>query len=104
MAFIAFMNTPEELETYMLTEGGVCQKLTVSEEYTAKAQENALMYEYVNAVNADTIICPAVCDCMPSSIANTEFGNLLPLLIDGTYTPEQFCQQLTTLAEETRLD
>ena len=41
---------------------------------------------------------------MPSSIANTEFGNLLPLLIDGTYTPEQFCQQLTTLAEETRLD
>lgn len=104
MAFIAFMNTPEELETYMLTEGGVCQKLTVSEEYTAKAQENALMYEYVNAVTADTIICPAVVDCMPSSIANTEFGNLLPLLIDGTYTPEQFCQQLTTLAEETRLD
>ena len=104
MAFIAFMNTPEELEAYMLAEGGVCQKLTVSEAYTAQAQENALMYEYVNAVNADTIICPAVCDCMPSSIANTEFGNLLPLLIDGTYTPEQFCQQLTTLAEETRLD
>lgn len=104
LAFIEFMNTPAELETYMLAEGGVAPNLTVSEEYTASAKEAPLMYEYVNAVNADTVITPCMLDCMPASIANTEFGNLLPGLINGTLTPEQFCQQLSTLAAETKLD
>lgn len=104
LAFIAFMLQQDNLEAYMLAEGGVAPKLAQSEEYIAKASENKLMYEYVNAVNADTIIVPSVGDCMPSSIANTEFGNLLPLLISGDMTAEQFCQQLTQLAEETRLD
>lgn len=104
LAFIAFMLQQDNLEAYMLAEGGVAPKMAPSAEYVAKASENRLMYEYVNAVNADTIIVPSVGDCMPSSIANTEFGNLLPLLVSGELTPEQFCQQLTALAEETRLD
>jgi len=103
-AFIAFMMTPAELEAYMLAEGGVAPNLTVSEDYAASAAANPLMYEYVNAVNADTIICPSFGDCVPSSIADTEFGNLLPNLINGSMTPEQFCQELTLAAEETRLD
>jgi hypothetical protein len=41
---------------------------------------------------------------MTSSIGNTEFGNLLPLLVSGELTPEAFCQQLTALAQETALD
>lgn len=104
LAFIAFMLEQENLEAYMLAEGGVAPKLQVSEEYIAQSSQNKLMFEYVNAVKADTIIVPSVGDCMPSSIANTEFGNLLPLLVSGEYTAEQFCQQLTVLAEETRLD
>ena len=88
----------------MLAEGGVAPNLTVSEDYAASAAANPLMYEYVNAVNADTIICPSFGDCVPSSIADTEFGNLLPNLINGSMTPEQFCQELTLAAEETRLD
>lgn len=103
-AFIAFMMTQEELEAYMLAEGGVAPNMTVSEGYAASAAENPLMYEYVNAVNADTIICPSFGDCVPSSIGDTEFGNLLPSLINGTLTPEQFCQELSMAAEETRLD
>lgn len=102
-AFIEFMMTPAELEAYMLVEGGVCPNLQTSEEYQTKSKENALMYEYVNAVKANTIICPAVGDCIPSSIANTEFGNLLPNLINGNMTAEQFCKELTAAAEETRL-
>lgn len=104
MAFIAFMMTQDELEAYMLAEGGVAPNLTVSESYAASAAANPLMYEYVNAVNADTIICPSFGDCVPSSIADTEFGNLLPNLISGSMTPEQFCAELTLAAEETRLD
>ena len=104
MAFIAFMNTPAELEAYMLAEGGVAPNLKVSDEYTEKAKASGLMYEYVNAVNADTIICPSFGDCVPSSVGDQEFGKLLPQLIDGTYTPEAFCAELTAAAEETRLD
>ncbi|MBR1585933.1 MAG: extracellular solute-binding protein [Clostridia bacterium] len=104
LAFIAFMNTPAELEAYMLAEGGVAPNLEVSEEYKAASQESPLMYEYVNAVNADTIIAPSFGDCVPSSIGDQEFGKLLPQLIDGTYTPEAFCAELSAAAEETRLN
>lgn len=103
-AFILFTLQQDNIEAYMLAEGGVAPKLTPSEEYVAKASENKLLYEYVNAVNADTIIVPNVGDIMTSSIGNTEFGNLLPLLISGELTPEAFCQQLTVLAQETALD
>ena len=88
----------------MLAEGGVAPKLTVSDEYVAAASENKLLYEYVNAVGPDTIIVPNVGDIMTSSIGNTEFGNLLPLLISGEMTPEAFCAQLSALAQETALD
>ncbi len=103
-AFIAFIMSQEELEAYMLAEGGVAPNMIVSEEYQKSAAEDPLMYEYVNAVNADTILCPNFADCIPSSVADTEFGNLLPGLISGNMTPEQFCQELSAAAEETRID
>ena len=103
-AFILFVLQQDNIEAYMLAEGGVAPKLTVSEEYTAAASENKLLYEYVNAVNKDTIIVPNAGDIMTSSIGNTEFGNLLPLLISGELTPEAFCAQLSVLAQETALD
>ncbi len=103
-AFLAFMFSQEELETYMLAEGGVAPNLVTSEEFNKKSQENALMYEYVNAVNADTVLVPNFGDCIPASIADSEFGKNLPLLIDGTWTAEEFCKQLTQLAEETKLN
>ena len=104
LAFITFMCSPAELEAYMLAEGGIAPKMETSDAYKAKAQENALLYEYVNAVNADTILAPSFGDAIPSSIANTEFGKLLPKLIDGSMTPEQFCTELTNKAAESRID
>ena len=103
-AFILFSLQPENIEAYMLAEGGVAPKLTPSEAYIASASENKLLYEYVNAVGPETIIVPNVGDIMTSSIGNTEFGNLLPLLISGELTPEAFCAQLSLLAQETALD
>lgn len=104
IAFITFMLTPAELEAYMLAEGGIAPKLETSEEYKAKAQENALLYEYVNATNENTILAPSFGDAIPSSIANTELGKLLPKLIDGSLTAEQFVQELTAKAAETAMD
>lgn len=37
---------------------------------------------------------------IPASVANTEFGKLLPSLADGTCTPEQFAQWMSDKAAE----
>lgn len=99
-AFIAFMNSPEELEQYMLAEGGTAPNIQVSEAFLAARAENKLLDQYVGAVRGDTIIAPALADAVPGSIANQEFGKLLPKLIDGSMTAEQFCAELTKKAAE----
>ncbi len=99
-AFIAFMNSKEELEQYMLVEGGTAPNIKPSEEFLKKRAENRLLDEYVGAVRKDTIIAPAFGDAIPGSIANTEFGKLLPKLIDNSLTAEQFCAELTKKAAE----
>jgi raffinose/stachyose/melibiose transport system substrate-binding protein len=102
-AFIEFMNTPEELEQYMLAEGGTAPRVPASPDFLTKRAENRLMNEYVGAVQADTIIAPAIGDAMPASIANNEFPRLLPLLINGQLSPEAFCEELTKRAAESAL-
>lgn len=100
-AFLAFMMSQEELEYYMLAEGGSHQGFAPSEEFLAKrAADNALLDQYCSAVNAETVMIPNLADCMPNSVASTTFGTLLPKLIDGSYTAEQFCEQLTKAAAE----
>lgn len=100
-AFLAFMMAQEELEHYMLAEGGSHQGFEPSAEFLAtRAAENALLDEYCSAVNGETVMIPNIADCMPHSVANTTFGTLLPKLIDGSYTAEQFCEQLTKAAAE----
>ena len=41
-----------------------------------------------------------ILDVIPASVANTEFGKLLPSLADGTCTPEQFAQWMSDKAAE----
>lgn len=100
-AFLSFMLSKDEIEAYCVAEGGSPLTWNLSEETYAKlAEESPLMSSYAKAVNTDTIYCPNILDVMPSSVANTGFGSLLPQLFDGTYTPEQFCQQLSSMASD----
>lgn len=101
LAFIEFMLSPEELEAYMLAEGGIAPNLKTSNEFNKKRSEDALMYEYVNSVNADTRLVPNFEEVVPHSISNLEFGKLLPKLIDGSLSAEDFCNELTKKASET---
>lgn len=103
-AFIAFLCSPAEVEAAILAEGGTCPTLTPSEEFLTALSENRLVLEYVNSINEDTLIVPHFADCIPSSVAETEFGKLLPKLIDGSISPEDFCAELTAKAAETALD
>ncbi|MDR2176981.1 MAG: ABC transporter substrate-binding protein [Treponema sp.] len=101
-AFLEFMLSPEEIEAYMLAEGGSSPRIQPSPAFLAERAKNRLMDEYAGAVKANTILSYSFQDATPNSLGDGgEFGKLLPLLINGTYTPEQFCRELTNKAKET---
>jgi raffinose/stachyose/melibiose transport system substrate-binding protein len=102
-AFIRFMMSQDELERYMLAEGGTAPNIQPSDDFLAVQAENRLLSMYMSHINSETIIVPYLWNSVPGSIADLEFGRLLPLLIDGTMTAEEFARELTTLAQETVL-
>lgn len=99
-AFLEFINSPEELEAYLLAEGGDAPNLEYSADFKAKQAETQVLADLAEDTTADTVFVPAILDVIPASVANTEFGKLLPSLADGTYTAEEFCQWLSDKAAE----
>lgn len=102
LAFIEFLYSQEELEQFMLIEGGQCPKMDYSEDFLTKLGESALLAEQSAAVTADTTIVPNVATVMPASVANQVFAADLVQLVNGTMSAEDFCNDLTLKAEETR--
>ena len=94
-AFLSFYFEPEQLEFIMLQTGGSVPGLTHSEEFLQARAEDRIMDVYMGAVDGNTIITPAFENAIFSSIANNDLGVLLPLLADGTLTPEGFAEELT---------
>ena len=99
-AFLEFINTPEELEAYLLAEGGDAPNIEYSAEFKAKQAETQVLADLAEDTTEDTVYAPCILDVIPSSVANTEFGKLLPSLADGSYSAEEFCQWLSDKAAE----
>ena len=99
-AFLEFVYSPDELEGFLLAEGGDAPNLTYSDGFKAKQGETQVLADLAADTNADTVFAPCILDVIPASVANTEFGKLLPSLADGTYTPEQFAQWMSDKAAE----
>jgi len=98
LAFLEFMYTPKELETYMVLEGGNAPKLQTSEEF--ESQLDPILAEFNEAVTNDLkVTVQSFENIWPPQIPS-EFGKYLPLLADGTLTPEQFAQELTSKAAQ----
>ena len=100
LAFLEFIYTPEELEAYLLAEGGDAPKLTYSDDFKAKQAETQVLADLAADTTSNTVYVPCILDVIPASVANTEFGKLLPSLADGSYTPEEFCQWMSDKAAE----
>jgi len=100
--FFAFRDSKEEIEQLVLTEGGVAPKLDYSDEFLKKQAENRILSQLAESMDENTRYTASIFDVMPASVADTEFGKLLPKLADGTLTPEEFCSQLTQKAEEAK--
>lgn len=101
-AFLAFRYSPDEVEAYQLAEGGSAPKLKASSSYQKELKKTKVLADLDEAATSGAIYVPNILDDMPSSVADSEFGKLLPKLADGTLTAEQFCQQLSEKAAETK--
>lgn len=102
LAFIEFLYSQEELEAFMLIEGGQCPKMNYTEEFKTQLSTNILLAEQSAAINADTTIVPNVATIMPASVGNQVFAADLIQLVNGTMTAEEFCNDLSVKAEETK--
>lgn len=101
-AFLAFRYSPEEIEAFQLAEGGSAPKLKTSASYQKELRKTQVLADLDEASTSGTVYVPNILDDMPSSVADSEFGKLLPQLADGTLTAEQFCKQLSDKASETK--
>lgn len=101
-AFLAFIYSQDELETFALTEGCQIPNMTFSEEFLSKLSEDPLIAAQTELVNSDTKMVPSVSGLMVSSVADTVFANDLVQLVTGAMTPEEFCADLTLKSEESR--
>lgn len=101
-AFLAFRDSQEEIEALILAEGGKAPQLTYSDEFLTELQNTPLLYQLSESMDDETVYCAGLSDVLPASVADVEFGKLLPKLIDGSLTPEQFCKELTKKADEAK--
>lgn len=100
LAYFDFVNSQEELEAYMISDGGSAPNMAYTDSFKEKQAQTKVLNDISNATTAETKFAPNLLDIIPTSVAETEFGKLLPKLADGTLTPEQFCEELTKKAAE----
>jgi len=102
LAFLAFISSPAELELMMLAEGGSAPMITYSQDFLSEMAKSKLMSDFAGAVNANTKYVPYLHEILPGTIMDGAgaFTANLPLLFDGSQTPEQFCAALTIAANE----
>ncbi len=100
LAFLEFINSPEEIEAYLLAEGGDAPGLTYSDGFKEEQSKTQVLADLAADTTADAVFVPCILDVIPSSVANSDFGMLLPSLADGTFTPEDFAQRMTQAATE----
>lgn len=98
LAFFAFMCRPEEVEAYILAEGGSAPNLTYSDEFNASLSEKKLLADFATGLNSDTTYIVNWSDAISASLFTGDFSNMLPMLLKGEWTPEQFAAELTNAA------
>ena len=99
-AFLAFIYSQDELETFALTEGCQIPNLTYSDEFLSKLDAKPLVKQQTELLSSDTNIVPNVLNIMPDSVSGSVFGTNLVQLVNGQTTPEEFCEILSTKAAE----
>ncbi|HHY83399.1 MAG TPA: carbohydrate ABC transporter substrate-binding protein [Clostridiales bacterium] len=99
LAFFEFINRPEEIEAFILAEGGIAPNLEYSESFKTELAKNKLLSDFANNANPDMTYVPYFHDAIDASLFTGDFSNFLVYLYNGSWTPEQFAQELTKSAQ-----
>jgi raffinose/stachyose/melibiose transport system substrate-binding protein len=99
-AFFEFMCEPEEIEAFILAEGGSAPNIQYSENFDKELSKNKLMSDFASKLKPDTTYVPYFSGAISSSLFLGDFTNYLPNLYTGEWTPEKFCEELTKSAQE----
>jgi len=97
LAFIGFVYTPDELELRMINEGNWCPNFTPSDNYWTQLDKQPTLKSYIDACKGVTTGM-SWADAMYGDVSQTVFPNLLPDLITGKLTPQQFLDKLQEAA------
>lgn len=99
LAFFEFINRPEEIEAFILAEGGTAPNLEYSQNFKSELSSRKLLNDFATNANPDTTYVPYFHDAINASLFTGDFSNYLPYLYNGSWTPEKFCQELTKSAQ-----
>lgn len=99
-AFLEFINTPEEIEAFILAEGGSAPNLAYSDSFQTEMSKNKLLNDFATKANEETVYVPYFNNAISESLFTGEFTNLMTGLYNGSTTPEEFCEQLTEAAKQ----
>ena len=98
LAFFAFICSPEEVEAYILGEGGTAPNLEYSDSFREALAGSKLLSDFASSTNSETTYVPYWSDAINASLFTGEFSNLLPQLLKGSMTPEEFAAELSAAA------
>lgn len=99
LAFFEFMSRPEEIEAFILAEGGAAPNLEYSEAFKTELASNKLLNDFASKANAETKYVPYFHDAIDESLFTGDFSNHMVNLYNGSWTPEKFCEELTKSAQ-----
>jgi raffinose/stachyose/melibiose transport system substrate-binding protein len=97
LAFIQFVYSGPELEMRMLAEGNWCPNYTPSANFWTQVASDPPLASYFKATQNVGTVGPRFDECCYGSVVSAnggDFANLLPDLITGKSTPQQFLDQL----------
>ena len=100
LAFLEFFLSDDEMERHLIQAGGMSPGFTPGSGFWNAVAEDQILQQYMEALATHPTVVPRLDQITFDSIAQPDMPNLLPLLADGSLTPEQFAQTLTNLAAE----
>ena len=92
--FLAYLFSPENMEFTMTMVGGVIPGFNYTQEFLDTRAGDRLMNEYAYSMDANTLMAAPFFDVVVPSVVD-DIGSLLPMLIDGTWTAQEFADELT---------